>query len=373
MSNSRRHDIDWLRVISIGLLLIYHIAIVFQPWAMFFAFIRSDEPLEGLWTPMTFLNVWRIPFLFYVSGMGVFFALRSRNLKQLFVERSRRILLPFVFGFLAVVPLHYFIFQHHYHLPLSYQPEMGHLWFLGNIFVYVLILAPLFVYLKRKENGRFMKAVKVWVSHPLGLLSTTSLLVVEALLVSPQVFSMYAGTWHGFFIGFAAFFLGFLFVLCGDAFWKTVGKWKWIYAGIGTVLYVTRLLVFNMESPNYLMSIESNAWILSLFGFGYVYLNKPSKYLSYLSQAAYPVYIIHMMVLYASAALILPLNLSIYLKFPIVVVCTFAGCYFIYEWLIRRVGLLRPLFGLNYQKDMEQVLKSRPVQVLSKSESTAQL
>ncbi len=31
----RRYDIDWLRVIAIGLLLIYHIAIVFQPWAMF--------------------------------------------------------------------------------------------------------------------------------------------------------------------------------------------------------------------------------------------------------------------------------------------------------------------------------------------------
>ena len=28
----RRYDIDWLRVIAIGLLLIYHIAIAFQPW-----------------------------------------------------------------------------------------------------------------------------------------------------------------------------------------------------------------------------------------------------------------------------------------------------------------------------------------------------
>ena len=71
----RRHDIDWLRVIAIGLLLIYHIAIIFQPWAMYIGFIRSEAPLQELWVPMTLLNVWRIPFLFFVSGMGVYFAM----------------------------------------------------------------------------------------------------------------------------------------------------------------------------------------------------------------------------------------------------------------------------------------------------------
>ena len=63
----RRHEIDWLRVIAIGLLLIYHIAIIFQPWAMLIGFIKSDEPVEALWIPMTMLNVWRIPLLFCQS------------------------------------------------------------------------------------------------------------------------------------------------------------------------------------------------------------------------------------------------------------------------------------------------------------------
>jgi hypothetical protein len=350
MSNSRRYDIDWLRVISIGLLLIYHIAIVFQPWAMFLAFIRSDESLEGLWNAMTFLNVWRIPFLFYVSGMGVFFALRSRNLKQLTVERIKRILLPFVFGFFAIVPLHYFLFQEHYNLPLTFNPDMGHLWFLGNIFVYVLVLAPLFIYLKRNKEGKFMKAIKSVVANPIGLLAITFILVIEAVVLAPQIFSMYARSWHGFFIGFGSFFLGFLFVLCGDSFWNTVRKWRWFYLALGAVLYTVRLMVFKSESPGYLMSIESNTWILSLFGFGYVYLNKPSKYLSYLSKAAYPVYIIHMFVLYGASMLVLPLEVSVYLKFPLVVVLTFTGCFLIYEFIIRRVGFLRPLFGLNYYK-----------------------
>ena len=117
MATERRHDIDWLRVIAIGLLLIYHIAIVFQPWAVFIGFIRSSESLNGLWKPMSMLNVWRIPLLFFVSGMGVYFAMRKRNWKELVVERSRRILIPFLFGMVAIVPLHFLIFQSYYHLP----------------------------------------------------------------------------------------------------------------------------------------------------------------------------------------------------------------------------------------------------------------
>ena len=47
MTSERRHDIDWLRVVAIGLLLIYHVAIVFQPWAMLIGFIKSDRTSRG--------------------------------------------------------------------------------------------------------------------------------------------------------------------------------------------------------------------------------------------------------------------------------------------------------------------------------------
>ena len=52
-TENRRYDIDWLRVIAIGLLLIYHIAIAFQPWGVFIGFIQSDKSLEALWIPMS--------------------------------------------------------------------------------------------------------------------------------------------------------------------------------------------------------------------------------------------------------------------------------------------------------------------------------
>lgn len=355
----RRHDIDWLRVIAIGLLLIYHIAIIFQPWAMYIGFIRSEAPLQDLWVPMTLLNVWRIPFLFFVSGMGVFFAIRKRNWKQLLLERSRRILLPFVFGVLAITPIHFAIFQWNYNMPLAYYPHAGHLWFLGNIFAYVLLLFPLFFWLRKYPEGLFLKAVQRVFSTPLGILAVSVFFIAEVLLVKPLIFEMYAETAHGFFIGLLAFFFGFLFVAAGKTFWPTVLRWRWFYIGLAAVLYTVRLLVFDMKSPGYLMALESNAWIFGLFGIGYKYLNRPSAALRYLSQAAYPVYIIHMFVLYAGAALILPLELPLLVQFFAIVAFTGLVCFLLYEFVIRRVGLLRPLFGLRG--------KERPKEVLHKS------
>lgn len=349
MKTERRHDIDWLRVIAIGLLLIYHIAIIFQPWAMFIGFIRSDNAIEALWTPMTMLNVWRIPLLFFVSGMGLYFAMRKRNWKQLLMERTLRILLPFAFGIVAIAPLHMFIFQKYYNMPLGYYPHQGHLWFLGNIFVYVLLLLPLYYYLKKLGDGKIKRALSTVMSHPGGPLLISLVFVVEVLLVKPQMFALYAQTWHGFFNGFLAFFFGFLLVYSGKKFWQTVLKWRWLYTGLAIVLYATRFVLFGTEAPGYLMAIESNCWIFGAFGFGYKYLNKPSKTLSYLSQAAYPVYIIHMFVLYTGAMVILPLEIHPMLKFIAVVAFTGSFCYLIYEFIIRRIGFLRPLFGLKWK------------------------
>ena len=343
---SRRYDIDWLRVIAIGLLLIYHIAIGFQPWGVFIRFIQNDEMMEGLWTPMSMLNVWRIPLLFFVSGMGVYFAIQKRNWKQLIGERSKRILLPLIFGMLTFVPLFIVVFQSYYEVDLTYEVDPGHLWFLGNIFCYVLILAPIFFYLKRNEGGMVQQWL-CWVfSNPLTLLIVLLPFAAEAYIVNPGAFEMYFMNWHGFYLGLLAFFFGFLFNYSGENFWKTILKWRWMYLGLAVALYSVRFFMFNMKTPNMVMSVESNMWILAVFGFGYKYLNHPSKALTYLSQAAYPVYIVHMAVLYLASYWIFPMHLPVTIKFVSVVVLTFVGCFGLYE-IIRRINWLRPLFGLN--------------------------
>lgn len=354
MSTERRHDIDWIRVIAIALLLIYHIAIIFQPWAMFIGFIRSDQLFESLWIPMTMLNVWRIPLLFFVSGMGFYFAMQKRSWKQLLIERTKRILIPFLFGILAITPLHMFIFQKHYKMPLDYFPHQGHLWFLLNIFIYVILLIFITQLIKKKISGKLKNVWILLMKNPFGPIAVSVFFVIEALIVNPQLYALYANTWHGFFLGLLAFFFGFIFVSSGKTFWTTVQKWWWLYLSLAFTLYCVRYHYFSTEGPGYLTAVESNCWIVAIFGLGYKYMNRPSKILSYLSKAAYPIYIIHMFVLYLGALILLPLELPVSIKFLAITCFTFLICFLIYELIIKRVPLIRPLFGLKWRYKLKE-------------------
>ena len=167
------------------------------------------------------------------------------------------------------------------------------------------------------------------------------------------------------FIGLLAFLFGFIFVYSGNAFWQTVSKWKWLYIAIAMGLFIIRFTGFESLSNMYLTTIESNCWIFGVFGLGYHYLNKPSELLSYLSQAAYPVYIIHMFVLFIGSLIILPLEIHPILKFISVTLFTFIVCFLIYELILRRVYILRPLFGLKWKFNSKIKVKelSKPIKL----------
>lgn len=346
---NRRYDIDWLRVIAIGLLLLYHVAIGFQPWGIMIGFITNDKPWTGLWLPMSMLNVWRIPLLFFVSGMGVYLAMQQRSLKELLAERSKRILIPFVFGIFVISPFGIMLWQYYNEFPVSYAANPAHLWFLGNILAYVLLLSPLFYYLKNNESGKLAQAICWIMSNPLGLMVVVLFTVMETLLVKPFPFELYAMTWHGFFLGLNAFFFGFCFVFAGRGFWKMILQWRWALLVVAVALFAVRFSVFNMQAPAYFLGIESNFWIFALLAFGHKYLNRSNAALSYLSKAAYPIYIVHMILLYLASMLIFPMDIPVQLKFVLVLLLTFTGCFVAYEFL-RRITIFRPLFGLKMKE-----------------------
>lgn len=342
----RRYDIDWLRVIAIGLLLIYHVAIGFQPWGMMIGFITTQEPWMALWIPMAALNVWRIPLLFFVSGMGVYFAMQQRDWKELMKERTLRIWLPFVFGMFAIVPIHILIWRSYYNMPVTYTFDPGHLWFLGNIMAYVFVLSPVLFYLKNNEDGRVVTMIRKLFSNPLGLLFVIAAFIAEAMIIKPVPYELYAMTWHGFFLGLLAFVIGFCFVLSGKGFWDMIQKWRWLLITLALTGYGFRQFYLGMATPSYMLVAESQCWIFAVLAFGSKYLNRPGKALTYLSQAAYPVYILHMIFLFLGSYLIFPLEMPVHLKFVLVLLFTVAGCFLSFE-LIKRIKYLRPLFGLK--------------------------
>lgn len=343
----RRYDIDWLRVIAIGLLMVYHVAIVFQPWGLMIGFITNQQPWEALWRPMTMLNVWRIPLLFFISGIGVYFSFQNRTWQQLLKERATRIFIPFLFGIVVIIPLYVYILQHYYQWTPKYTPSSGHLWFLGNIFSYTVLALPVLSYLKKQENRLITIRIKKLMSSPWGLLLVISCFVVEVLLVKPFQFELYATTWHGFFLGLLAFLWGYCFALAGKSFWSMVAKYRWLLLMVAILFCALRLMQIELLPQNIHLPIESCLWIFSFFGLGYTYLNKTNKVLPYLSRAAYPVYIMHMIFIGLFSTLILPLSITVQFKFVIILLGTVAGSLFVYELIIKRIKYLRFLFGIK--------------------------
>jgi glucan biosynthesis protein C len=346
-SFERRYDIDWLRVIAIGMLLVYHIAIVFQPWGRFILFISNEESIDSIWPVMAMMNIWRIPLLFFVSGMGVFFAARKRNWKQLLGERAKRILIPLLFGIFFIVPIHIYLFQSFYSLETSYEPGFGHLWFLYNIIFYFLCFIGLAIYFPDNPNNSFLNSFRWILNKPGGLYVFIVPFIVIAELFNPQFFSIWYEGLHAFFYCMYAFFLGLSFVAVGDVFWQKVSQLRSVSLIIAVALYLIRYQYFDFNSPHFLTAIESITWIFTAFGFGYKYLNRSSKKITYLSSAAYPIYIIHMAFQYLACYWILPLEISAWLKLILIILTTYACCFLIYEFLIRRVKYVRPLFGLK--------------------------
>ncbi len=227
------------------------------------------------------------------------------------------------------------------------MPQQGHLWFLKNIFIYVIVLSPIFFYLRKYKDGFISTLFKKLFKSPLGLLVVIVPLVLEGIILNPESYELYAMTTHGFVLGLLAFLFGFLFILAGVTFWPMILKWKWLFILLALSMFLIRYFVFELKAPNYYMAIESPLWIFSMFGLAYRYLNHPSKSLTYLSQGAYPIYIVHMVFIYLGSILILPLNIHVIMKFILLVAFTFIGSFVLYDLILRRILFLRPLFGLK--------------------------
>lgn len=100
--SSRRHDIDALRALAFGLLILYHVGMYYVaawPWHL-----KSPHAAAWLQAPMQVVNIWRMDLVFLVSGVALGFLFRGREPLVLIRQRALRLLLPLAFGMTVVVP-----------------------------------------------------------------------------------------------------------------------------------------------------------------------------------------------------------------------------------------------------------------------------
>ena len=372
MEKIRRYDLDWLRVIVFGLLILYHVGMFFVPWGWH---IKNNETYGALRWPMLFVNQWRLPVLFVISGMGTAFALSFRSGFQFIKERNLRLGIPLIFGMCVIVPPQIYFervadleFVGSYLSFWSGPAFVGiypdgnfswhHLWFLPYLLVYSVLLTPVFLYLRKNAGGNFLNGWRRRLTkNPFSLYLLIIPLFLYESLLEPffDVTHNLIWDWFNFVSSLTLFFYGFLLISVKEEFWNALDKIKKhaLFIGIGSFLTLCAIWVFFEDSivvhfiEALVKVVNLWSWILALFGYAAIYLNQPGRWLSYCNQAVYPFYILHQTITITIGFYLIDTDWGFWPKFLILTLGTFLGSWLLYELLIRRLFFLGPLFGMK--------------------------
>jgi hypothetical protein len=378
---NRRHDIDALRVLAFGLLILYHAAMLYVAGTGWDFHLKSSHTTEWLQYPMLFLNRWRMELLFLISGLAVNFMRRRGSIGRLMGKRSVRLLLPLVFGVLVVVPIQPYVqgLSNHLvepgfgHFLLRYWSggpwpagaftgwqygfTWNHLWYLPYLWVYTMLLLALLPLLESRLGQRLRGACLKLRGAPLLLLPALPLLLWGSLLANryPVTGALW-GDWYAHAIYATVFLYGYL--LGTDAgIWAelarlrraslplALGCFTFYLLGIELLADVAALpLVLAVRALHYLYLWSA---LVAVLGWGHAYLDRPFRWLPYAREAVYPWYVLHQSLLLLFAWQLMPLGLGPVIEPALIVLATVVGCALLHEFVIRRVRWLRPLLGLD--------------------------
>ena len=372
MNTTRRYDLDALRVIVFGLLILYHVGMFFVPWDFH---LKNSVTCEWLKYPMFFLNQWRLPLLFVISGMGTFYNISKRSGGGFANERLLRLFIPFVFGMLFIVPPQVYVerldkgqFAGGY---FEYFPSMAfangpypegnisyhHLWFVFYLLIFSLALIPIFRYLLKHPQTWIIRRTKSLTAGKFGLFALSLPLIFWYIFLKPRFPSTHAliGDWFNLVSFCTLFFYGFLLMTLKDALWENIAQNRRIYLIAGSITFALLMLLgfgvggfhYKGELSNAVLAINAWAWILAIIGYAAAYLNKPSRALSYANEAVYPFYILHQTIILILCYYLKNVDMSFLAKFSVIAIGTFGISWLIYEFGIRRYSWIRPLFGLK--------------------------
>ena len=379
----RRYDLDWVRIGAFLLLIFYHIGMYYVTWDWHVKSPHASPAVEPL---MLLTSPWRLSLLFLVSGVATAYLLERRGARGFLGRRSVRLLVPLVFGMLVIVPPQSYLevvekvqyagsYGEFWGLYLTaYQgfcrdgdclilPTWNHLWFVAYLFVYTLIL-----YAVVRAVPGLVPRLRGWIERRfvgLGvLLAPIAYLAAARMLLAVRFPSTHAllDDWYNHAVYAPIFLLGF--ALAGArAPWETIERLRWHAFGFAVLGWVFLCVWHGLANADALPSSVGlrRAWqlvfsvqiwlaIVAVLGFARRHLNRDNAARRYLTAAVFPVYILHQTIIVVAAHALKPARLDPFLEGAVLVLLTAALCFLGYE-AIRRITVLRPLFGLAAAAD----------------------
>lgn len=340
--------------------------------------VKSPHVSRTVDVAMLASNPWRLGLLFFVSGAATCFMTAKLRPGGLAANRSLRLLVPLAFGMLVVVPPQSYFevieklgfaqgFGAFYARYLAADhgfcfgrdclilPTWNHLWFVAYLWVYTMLLV-LVLWAQPAFAPRGTRLL-AWALRGPGLYLLPVLYLAAARLVLlPRFPSSHAlaGDWYNHAVYLFLFLAGFLAVRA-DGFWREVERLRWLSLVIAAAGYVVLGSIYALradmpELARTAFAVDQWCALLAILGFGRRWLSGaegPAR--RYLTDAMFPYYIVHQTAIIAVAHWLKPAGLPAAVEAPLLILVTVLACVATYE-AVRRVGLLRPLFGLKLQR-----------------------
>lgn len=371
-TGDRQYYIDWLRAGAMFLLVFYHSGRLFDEpnWH-----IKAATSTFGIEVFNRILDVWHMPLFFFLAGMSVWYSLGSRSPGGFSKERLLRIFIPLLFGVLIIVPPQVYVerifsgdftgsffawyphtFQGVYSVGNAATGNFSwhHLWFLAYLFVFSLLLIPLFFYLRHENRQRFITRLTGFMKKPGVLYLPVIPLAIYNIWLLPIFGSgnqNLISDWRNVLFYITVFFIGFFFI-SDPRITRLFRRDR--YVGLGLAL-VTTVFLFAVETDAIIIPEaiklglyggDTWFWLVTVVGFGMRYLNVENKLRRYTVGAILPVYILHQTIIVVVGYFVLRAEWSNLPAYFFVVAVTFITAVVIYE-LVRRTGFTRFLFGIK--------------------------
>ncbi len=373
--SERRYDLDWLRIGAFALLILYHIGMFYVSWPWH---VKSSQTGPGVYEivqPLMLLtNPWRLALLFLIAGCATRFMADKMPRGTMAKMRSWRLLLPIVFGMLVIVPpqTYYEVVTHmnfdegwlaFYAKYIGFHdgwrsngaplivPTWNHLWFVVYLWVYTMLVLALRPLLHRLPLQR----VAALLRQPLALLLLPPIFVGLLRLTLRPVFGethALLDDWYLHALYLSMFLFGYG-IAKHEGIWLSIERLRWIALGLAVLVYAAMIVAVMLNlggrARPFIWALDQWAWILMLLGFARRLMNVDSPARRYLTEAVFPFYIIHQTAIVVLGYHLTRLGLPVGVEAAILVLGTAVACFVGYE-IVKRVGVLRPVFGLKAEE-----------------------
>jgi len=379
--------LDWLRVIAMGTIFLFHSSRPFAPppWHV------SNSTMDiGFTLFDAFISGWIMPLFFAISGIALYSSLRKRSgsASQFVKDRFLRLMIPFLtVGLLIILSVNVYYdaifhgnftgtfpsfylgayFTKFFPFDLNFSStylansnQCIYLWYLFWLFVFSIAAFPFFKWLAKEVNReRFSKLYAVCNKRGGILLLAIPVILVNILAVPPYfVFPSGYGGWK--LPTYLVLFIIAYVMASSPQFEESIEKNRTISVILGLIISVIIIAVAastggtapstgidgSYIAISTIWALNGWCWVTAILGYGRKYLSFNQRYLKVSNELVLPFYVLHQSIIVAVAFYVVGLNLPVIGKYLLIVLTSFPTIAALL-YPISKINALRFLFGMR--------------------------